>query len=135
MHSSAKFIAEMFEAGASGYVVKECAFEELTSAIRTVAEGKTYISPEVAGTAMADYVLRIGNGPEAGAQGAVLSPREREILQLIAEGKAIKEIAAALSLSRKTVENHRSHIMDKLDIHTTAGITKYAIREGLTSVN
>jgi len=135
MHSSAKFISEMFEAGATGYVIKECAFEELTSAIRTVAEGKTYLSPEVAGTAMSDYVRRIGNGPEAGTAEAALSPREREILQLIAEGKAIKEVAARLGLSRKTVENHRSHIMDKLGINSTAGLTKYAIREGLTSLN
>ncbi len=133
MHVSRKHIADMFEAGVSGYVIKESAFEELASAIRTVASGKTYLSPEIAGTAMDDYIRRLTGGD--GKRLSPLGPREREVLQLLAEGKSIKETARRMDLSRKTVENHRRSIMEKLGIDNLAGLVKYAIREGLASLD
>jgi DNA-binding NarL/FixJ family response regulator len=132
MHSDRQFVAEMFRAGASGYLLKDSAFEELTSAIRTVARDQTYIAPKISGFSIEDYA---SNSP---ANEPLLTPRltdrEREVLQLMAEGKGTKEIAAELSLSSKTVETHRQHLMDKLEMYTVAELTKYAIREGLTTL-
>jgi DNA-binding NarL/FixJ family response regulator len=133
MHSDRQFVAEMFRAGASGYLLKDSAFEELASAIRTVAKNETYIAPKISGFSVEDY-----SNTNAGSELPVfprLSHREREVLQMIAEGKGTKEIAADLHLSAKTVETHRQHLMDKLDMYSVAELTKFAIREGLTTLD
>lgn len=122
----------MLQAGAMGFVVKEAAFDELVRAIRTVVAGKVYLSPRVAGMVVDDYVRNAGN-PTTGMFGT-LTPREREVLQLIAEGKATKEVAAHLHVSVKTVETHRRSMMEKLHLDSVAELTKYAIREGITSL-
>lgn len=131
VHSSQRFVAEVFKAGASGYLLKDCSFEDLVSAIFTVNAGETYLHPQIASVVRDDYVqfLLQRDTPYSPA----LSPREREVLQLIAEGKNTKEIAFSFNLSVKTVEAHRQRIMDKLNIRSVAALTKYAIREGLTS--
>jgi two-component system, NarL family, response regulator NreC len=134
-HSDQRFVSEMFAAGASAYVLKESAFEELALAVRTVAGGKTYVSPAVTGGLVENYVR--GGRAAAGGSSAFssLTAREREVLQLIAEGKATKQAAACLHVSVKTVETHRRSIMQKLDMNSVAELTKYAIREGLTTVD
>ncbi len=132
MHSDRRFVEGMLSAGAAGYVLKDSAFEELATAIRTVVDGQTYLCPTVTGIVVANYVRR-RPGPESTAHTA-LTPREREVLQLLAEGKATKQVASRLGVSVKTLETHRSRIMEKLGIHSIAELTKYAIREGLTSL-
>ena len=153
MHSDRRYVSEALKAGASGYVLKDGAFDELISAIRAVVSDRVYLSPRVAGVVVEDYVRRLptrgsngnGNGgaahagtedPHAARRGAfdTLTPREREVLQLMAEGYATKEVAHRLQVSVKTVETHRRQIMDKLDMHSVAELTKYAIREGLTTL-
>lgn len=129
MHSSRKYVAEMFKAGASGYLLKNCDFEELTEAIRTVADGKTYISPSISDVVVKDYIH--GSTEESSAF-SVLTKREREVLQLLAEGKTTKQAALCLFISPKTVEAHRLNIMHKLNMDSIAELTKYAIQEGLT---
>jgi len=131
MHSDRRFIAEMFRAGASGYLLKDSAFEELCHAIRSVINRETYLSPKIAGTIIRDYLRKI---PGKDSVFSVLTSWEREVLQLLAEGKTTKEMSHALNLSTKTVETYRQNIMDKLGIHSIAELTKYAIREGLTSI-
>jgi DNA-binding NarL/FixJ family response regulator len=132
MHSDSRFVKEVFKAGASGYLLKECAFEELARAIHTVAADQIYLSPRITHVVLNDYMSRL---PMAEASVfSVLSAREREVLQLMAEGKTTKEIAYSLDLSVKTVEAHRQKIMEKSNIHSVAELTKYAIREGLTSL-
>ena len=132
MHSDRRFMAEILKAGASGYLLKDSAYEELAGAIRTVIANKMYLSPRIADVVVEDYVRNMPrNEPSAFA---ALTPREREVLQLLAEGKATKQAAMCLRVSVKTVETHRRQIMTKLDIHSVAELTKYAIREGLTSV-
>lgn len=137
MHSEKRFVREMLAAGASGYMHKDCAFDELADAIRAVTEGRTYLSPRVAETVVQDYLARVSSAREADDDGAaaVLSSREREVLQLLAEGKSAKEAGGLLKISVKTVETHRRQIMSKLGIYSIAGLTKYAIREGLTSTD
>ena len=132
MHSDALFVTEMLRSGASGYLLKDCAFEELARAIRTVVAGKTYLSPTISGVVVDDYLHRLSKADFSGSE--VLSNREREVLQLLAEGKSTKQIALKLYISAKTVETHRRQIMDKLDIHSVAELTKYAIRKGFTSL-
>lgn len=131
MHTEPRFVEAALEAGASGYLPKDCAADEMTAAIRAVSSGKTYLSPSVAGVVV--DVLRNRDAPEEENAFGVLTDREREVLQLLAEGQSTKELAAHLSLSVKTVGTHREHIMRKLGIRSIAGLTKYAIREGLTS--
>lgn len=137
MHSDRRYVSEMLAAGASGYLLKDSAFDELTLAIRSVAAGQMFLSQGVSGTVLDDYVRRLtGTGGDAPASGGkALSPREREVLQLIAEGASTKEVAARLHLSVKTVETHRRQIMDKLGIYNIAGLIKYAVREGLASLD
>ncbi len=128
MHSSRKYVTEMFKAGASGYLLKNCDFEELADAVRTVAGGKTYISPSIS-----DVVIQHVHGSaEEDSAFSVLTRREREVLQLLAEGKTTKQAALRLYISPKTVEAHRLNIMSKLDVDSIALLTKYAIQEGLT---
>ncbi len=132
MHSDARYVKHLFTAGASGYLLKECAFDELVNAIRTVAANQVYLSPRVTHVVLSEYLSK---QPIAEASVfSVLTAREREVLQLMAEGKTTKEIAYSLGLSVKTVEAHRQKIMEKSNIHSIAELTKYAIREGLTSL-
>lgn len=131
MHSNKKFIHEMFKAGAKGYLLKDCEYTELISAIRIVMQNKTYLSPAITGVIIENYMMQ--GAEEKQNAFAVLSDREREVLQLIAEGKTTKQIARMLHVSPKTVEGHRTRIMHKLEIDSIANLTKYAIREGLTS--
>ena len=133
MHSDKRFITAMLKAGASAYLLKDCAFEELVSAIRAVAAGQTYLSPRIAGIITKEFVHHLKE--EDTSAFAVLTPREREVLQLLAEGWSTKRIAAHLNLSTKTIETHRSNIMNKLNIYTLPELTKYALREGLTSLD
>jgi DNA-binding NarL/FixJ family response regulator len=130
MHTESAFVLGILEAGASGYLLKDAAFEELSTAIKAVLKGQIYLSPAIAGLVVSQSLGRLGSKPRS--QRAKLSKREQEVLQLIAEGKSTKEIAATLYVSVKTVETHRKQIMDKLDIHSVAELTKYAIREGVT---
>jgi DNA-binding NarL/FixJ family response regulator len=132
MHSDKRFVAEILTAGASGYLLKECAADELAAAIRAVMKGEKYLCPGVADVVVKDYVQRLSR--EKSSVSHPLTPREREVLQLLAEGKATKQIALKLHLSVKTVETHRRQIMQKLDIHSVAELTKFAVREGLTSL-
>jgi len=132
MHSEKKFVREMFRAGACAYLLKACEFDELAEAIRTVMSGKTYISPKIADVVVEGYVR--GPGEEESSVFSSLTTREREVLQLMAEGKTTKQIGLKLYISPKTVEAHRLRVMEKLDIYNVAQLTKYAIQEGLTSV-
>jgi DNA-binding NarL/FixJ family response regulator len=131
MHSSQHFVEEVFKAGASGYLLKDCSLEEVVSAIDIVAEGGTYLCPRIATVVREDFVQCLTQ--REASFSSVLSSRECEVLQLIAEGKNTKEIAFRLKLSAKTIEAHRQRIMKKLNLYSIAELTKYAIREGLTS--
>ncbi|MCB1153138.1 response regulator transcription factor, partial [bacterium] len=122
MHTEKRFVTEMLEAGASGYLLKDSAFEELIRAINVVLEGKTYLSPEISGVLVQDY-RRKGGAPDGRSAQAALSAREREVLRLLAEGKSTKGIAAQLEVSVKTIETHRHRIMHKLGIHNVAELT------------
>lgn len=132
MHSDGMFVTEMLKSGASGYLLKDCAFEELNNAIRTVVAGKTYLSPAISSVVVDDYLHRVSRS-DSSSHG-VLTDREREVLQLLTEGNSTKQVALKLHISAKTVETHRRQIMNKLDIYTVAELTKYAIRKGLTSL-
>jgi len=129
MHNRREFVQEMIRAGASAYLLKDRAFSELARAIYAVGNGKTFISPGVKGW------RRGGASADEDGAAAVLTPREREVLQLIAEGSTTKQMASALGVSVKTVETHRRQMMGKLDIHSIAGLTKYAITNGITSAD
>ena len=134
MHSDKRFVIEMLKAGAFGYLLKDSAPEELTSAIRAVAANQPYLSPKITDVVLKDYLSTLSLQTEPTAF-TVLTAREREVLQLIAEGNTTKEIASALQVSVKTIETHRQQMMEKLNIRSIAELTKYAIREGLTSLD
>jgi len=131
MYFDKKFVMEILEAGASGYILKDCAFSELCSAIQTVLQNITYLSPKITNVVV-DACIR-GRGTK-GSPSHSLTGREKEVLQLISEGKSTKEIASLLFLSIKTVETHRNNIMHKLKIYNIAELTKYALREGISSL-
>lgn len=133
MHADAPFVTAALEAGASGYLLKECALAELVRAIHAVRANQSYLSPVITELIVLGYTTRRAGG-EAPATGP-LTRREREILQLIAEGHGTRDIAGRLCVSVKTVGTHREHLMDKLNIHSIAGLTKYAIRTGVTTVD
>ena len=134
MYTESRFVALALEAGASGYLLKSCTAEELVQALRTIGAGQTYLSPAIAHTVV--DLLRAGTHQcREGKAFACLTAREREVLQLLAEGASSKQIARRLHLSIKTVGTHRERIMQKLGISSVAGLTKYAIREGLTSTD
>jgi len=133
MYSDRRFVMEMLKAGASGYLLKDCAFEELIQAIKAVSDNHTYLSPGIADIVVEDVVLQADH--TSATVFDILTAREREVLQLLTEGKTTKQIAAQCHVSVKTIETHRQHIMDKLGIHSVAELTKYAIREGLTSLD
>ncbi len=125
MYQQENFVLESFRAGVRGYIIKSAATDELLHAIRTVCRGNTYLSPEISDVIVEGYLA----GRDA--QEPCLADRERQVLQLVAEGKTNKEIADALDISVKTAESHRAHLMEKLQIHDTAGLVRYAIRKGL----
>jgi two-component system response regulator NreC len=133
MHADRQYVFESLRAGASGYVLKNAALAELMSAIQTVMSGGTFLSAALADLVMDDYLRRArGQNPETDLE--KLSAREREVLQLLAEGNSSSEIARNLHISTRTVDTHRQHIMEKLDIHSVAGLTRFALRHGLTSL-
>jgi len=125
IHDEDPYLLDALRVGAKGYVVKTHAAENLVQAIREASRGGVYLSPEVSRAVVQAYQ----NKTELSAE--PLSPRERQVLQLIAEGKTTKEVAGVLNISVKTAETHRTRIMEKLDIHETAGLVRYAIRRGL----
>ncbi len=132
MHSDKRFVGGMLKAGASGYLLKDCAFGELAHAIRAVFSDQTYLSPRIAHVVVEGYVRQLGS--TGGKTTSVLTAREREVLQLLAEGNSTRDVAEMLQLSVRTVETHRQQIMNKLDIHKAPELVKYAIREGLISL-
>ncbi len=132
MHSDRRFVSETLKSGASGYLLKDSAFDDLAHAIEVVMARGVFLSPAITEMVVRDYVAQPGCGD--GAAFSVLTPREREVLQLMAEGKPTKAIAAQLAVSVKTVETYRQQIMEKLDLHSVAELTKYAVREGLTEL-
>jgi DNA-binding NarL/FixJ family response regulator len=129
MHSDRRFVDAALRSGARGYLLKECALEELVSAIHAVVAGQIYVCSRLTDAVLAGYRA------EGGAPSALdlLTPREREVLQLLAEGHSVQDIATRLYVSVKTVGTHREHLMQKLGTRSLAGLTKFAIREGLTS--
>ncbi len=133
MHSDRRFVSESLKAGAMGYLQKDSTFEELLTALKNVLAGRIYLSRLIDDSVIRDYVAMTRRSSDSAF--SVLSAREREVLQLLAEGKGTKEIASALHVSAKTIETHRQRIMEKLNAHSVAELTKYAIREGLTSLD
>ncbi len=133
MYYDKRFVSGMLGAGASGYLRKDCALDELVTAIEVVSKNKTYLSPQVA---RAGVAKRLNQVPKSsGVSLATLTNRQKEVLQSLSEGKSTKQIAFALKISVKTVETHILNIKEKLDIRSTAELTRYAIREGLTVLN
>jgi two-component system response regulator NreC len=132
MHSDRELVLEMLRAGASGYLLKDCATDELERAIREVLAHKTYVSPDIANVVVEE--LRAEGGAKPADALHALTGKEREVLQLLAEGKAVKEIASLLNISIPTVETHKQHLMSKLNIFSIAELTKFAIRHGITSL-
>lgn len=131
VHSNRRFVADMLEAGAAGYVLKECLFDELVQAIQAVSAGKTYLSSRITGVVVEDYIKRLVKVTDSPLSS--LTSREREVLQLVAEGKSTKQIALELHVSTKTVDAGRRKIMGKLNAHTIVDLIKIAIVENLVS--
>jgi DNA-binding NarL/FixJ family response regulator len=125
MHTEAQYVLEALRAGIRGYVLKSRAAGELVQAIREVSRGSTYLSSDISDTVVDAYLNKVDIPSDT------LSPRELQVLQLVAEGKTTKEVASLLNISVKTAESHRTRIMEKLDIHETASLVRYAIRRGL----
>ena len=134
VHDNEEYVHQILQAGASGYLLKESAVSDLVSAINAVVKGDIFLSPSISKVVVKDYIRHVE--AESGEFDSlnILTNREREILQLVAEGNTNKEIAGLLKLSVKTVDVHRSHIMDKLNIHDITGLVKYSIRKGLIKV-
>ena len=130
MHENEEYLFQMLRAGASGYMLKEAADTELISAIRLVNSGSFYLSPSAQSMMVGDYLLRVRTGEERDSY-SELTEREREILKLVADGLTNNQIAERLIISPKTVDTHRTHIMDKLNLHNRAELVKYAMRRGL----
>ncbi len=135
MHADRRYVTGMLSAGASAYILKHCAFEELVRAIHTVRSGQFYLSPAIAGIVVNELAqAKAARSRAPRSDSKALTAREREVLQLIAEGHSARDIGQRLHLSVKTIETHRRQMMQKLDIHSVADLTKFAIREGLTSL-
>ena len=131
MHTGEMYVARALKAGVAGYLLKDAAPDELSMALRAVMSGEVYLSPGIS-KQVVDILRRRTEGDPEPLEG--VTPRQREILQLIAEGHSMKEIAAMLDLSIKTVEGHRAQLMDRLDIHDVAGLVRFAISAGLVSL-
>ncbi|MBI4909054.1 MAG: response regulator transcription factor [Acidobacteria bacterium] len=125
MHRDSVYVREILRAGASGYLLKDASEHDLVAAVRSVARGEGYLSPAVSNAVLNDYRKHVTNPID------LLTSREREVLQLIAEGKTNKEIASALTLSVYTVEAHRGHVMEKLNLHSTGELVRFAVRSGI----
>jgi two-component system response regulator NreC len=132
MHSDKRFVKGMLKAGAAGYLLKYCASEELVNAIQMVMANRVYLSHDITGIVVEDYVQKLADSDASPFQS--LTPREREVLQLLAEGHSTRQIADTLHVSVKTIEVHRKQLMDKLGLSSLADLIKFAIREGLTSI-
>lgn len=130
IHSEEEHVYQALRAGAFGYLLKGASIEELELAIRSVARGETFLSPKVSRPVIDEYVRRT----HASRPGDNLSARQRQVLQLIAEGKTVKQVALELGISVKTVETHRAQLMDRLNIHDVAGLVRYAIKMGLVKI-
>jgi len=130
MHANEEYVLRALWAGVSGYIIKDAAIVELELALKAVMAGETYLSPTISRSAIESYLGRTGGKPNPLEQ---LTPRQREILQLIAEGHSTKEIAFTLKVSVKTVETHRAQLMERLEIYDVAGLVRYALRVGLIS--
>ncbi len=137
MHANEEYVLRALQAGAIGYLLKDADTAELELAVRAAARGEAYLSPAVSRHLIADYMRRVGQTPQPAESLSyslsLLTPRQREVLQLIAEGRTTREIARLLNISVKTVETHRAQLMERLDIHDVASLVRYAIRAGLTS--
>jgi two-component system response regulator NreC len=133
MYDNEEWIFQILKAGASGYLIKDSAMTDLTSALRAVHQGDSYLSPSISKMVIEEYIRKAEMGEKRGAED-LLSGREREILQLIAEGNSIPQISNLLCISKKTVEAHKTHIMEKLNIHDKVGLIKCALRMGLTNL-
>jgi len=133
MYDNEEWIFQILKAGASGYLIKDSAMTDLTSALRAVYQGDSYLSPSISKMVIEEYIRKAEMGEKRGIED-LLSGREREILQLIAEGNSVPQISNLLCISKKTVEAHKTHIMEKLNIHDKVGLIKYAIRSGLTKL-
>lgn len=131
MYENEEWIFQVLKAGASGYLIKDSAMTDLLSAIRAVSQGDSFLSPSISKKVIDEYIRKAEMGEER-VLDDLLSNREREVLQLIAEGQSIPQIASLLCISKKTVEAHKAHIMEKLNIHDKVGLIKYAIRTGFT---
>ncbi len=132
MHSEQKFVTDMLKAGASGYLNKACRFEELLEAINVVISGEIYLDRGIGTKVIKDYLSSLSQNEDSNSE--ILTSREREVLQMVAEGRSSKEVAFKLGIEEHTIVKHRQNIMNKLDIRDIPGLTKYAIREGIISL-
>jgi DNA-binding NarL/FixJ family response regulator len=132
MHSDKRYIARALKEGAAGYMLKDCALDELIHAIKVIASNNTYLSPQLTRVIIDDYVNQLSNGDSSGISD--LTARERGVLQLLSEGKSTKDAAYVLDVSVKTIETYRNRLMSKLNVQSIAELTKIAIREGLTTL-
>lgn len=130
MHSQEAYVCRALRAGAKGYLVKDADVAEVAVAVRAVARGEMYLTPSVSRTLLEDYLRR---HPAEDNVSDSLTPRQKEILQLIAEGKSVKQISTILLISVKTVETHKAHLMERLNIHDVAGLTRFAVGHGIVS--
>lgn len=133
METDRRFVVEILKSGATGYLLKDAAFSELATAIRTIAANETYLGHKISEMLIKEFIQKIP--AEVTLTYEKLTPREREILQQIADGKSLKEIAGSCDVSLKTLDNHRHSLMKKLNLYSIAELTKYAVREGLTTVS
>jgi two-component system response regulator NreC len=133
VHTGEEYILQILRAGASGYLVKQAAPTDLVQAIQAAHRGDVFLSPSISRKVIEEYVQQASAAPEVDSY-ETLTDREREVLQLIAEGSSTRQIAEQLHISVKTVETHRAHLMDKLELHSTAELTQYAIRKGVISL-
>ena len=133
MHANEEYVRQALQAGAAAYLLKDAATAELELAVRAVAQGQTYLSPAISRLVVDEYL----SGQNEAASGPLtqLTPRQREVLQLIAEGKTTKQTAALLEVSVKTVETHRAQLMERLDIHDVPGLVRYAVRHGMVHID
>jgi len=133
-HLNKEFVRQMLEAGASAYILKTRAYEEFTRAVREVVANRKYLSPDIA-RGVVDEFVELSSASDKDSAFIILTDREREVLQLLSEGSSTKEMADTLGISVKTVETHRRNIMEKLELHSVAELTKYAISEGITTLD
>jgi DNA-binding NarL/FixJ family response regulator len=134
MHHNEEYVFQVLKSGAKGYIIKESGIDEMVRAVRAVYRHENYLDRRISKDVIDEYIKRAGHSDADGAPKDILTPREREVLKLIAEGKSNKEIAQILDLSVKTVDVHRTNLMKKLDIHDVATLVKFAIKKGLIEV-